>query len=229
MVGRDVDALEEAHASLHGTPGECSVISADLSEAEGVEQLISSCADVDVLIANAGVTSAAETGSLPRSEIDRLTYLMGAGVVRLCEGVVPGMVARGGGTVVIVSSIAAFTPMRKSGPYAASKAFSTSYAKSLSLEVAAHGVDVVAVCPGYVHTNLHARAGLHHLEQKVPQFLWCSPEDVVEEAQRALRRNRVVCVPGRAYRLTRPFLSSRPAQYVWGRLTARTSSRSTSP
>lgn len=109
------------------------------------------------------------------------------------------------------------------------KAFSTSYAKSLSLEVAVHGVNVVAVCPGYVHTNLHARAGLHHLEQKVPRFLWCSPEDVVEETQRALRRNRVVCVPGRAYRLTRPFLSSRPAQYVWGRLTARTSPRTTSP
>lgn len=229
MVGRDVDALEQARASLHDTPGECSVISADLSEAEGVEQLISSCTDVDVLIANAGVTSAAETGSLPRPEIDRLTYLMGAGVVRLCEGVVPGMVTRGGGTVVIISSIAAFTPMRKSGPYAASKAFSTSYAKSLSLEVAVHGVNVVAVCPGYVHTNLHARAGLHHLEQKVPRFLWCSPEDVVEETQRALRRNRVVCVPGRAYRLTRPFLSSRPAQYVWGRLTARTSPRTTSP
>ena len=228
MIGRDVRALEEARASLHDTPGVCSVISADLSEAEGVEHLITNCADVDVLIANAGVTSAAETGSLPRQEIDKLAYLMGAGVVRLCEGVVPGMVARGGGTVVIVSSIAAFTPMRKSGPYAASKAFSTSYAKSLSLEVAVHGVNVVAVCPGYVHTNLHARAGLHHLEQKVPQFLWCSPEDVVEETQRALRRNRIVCVPGRAYRLARPFLSSRPAQYVWGRLTARTSGQTRS-
>ena len=92
MVGRDVRALEEACASLHDTPGESSFISADLSEAEGVERLIAECSDANVLIANAGVTSAAETGSLPRAGIDRLTYLMGAGVVRLCEGVGGGWV-----------------------------------------------------------------------------------------------------------------------------------------
>ena len=131
------------------------------------------------------------------------------------------MVARGSGDVVVVSSIAAFTPMRKSAPYAASKSFATAYARSLALEVKDHGVRVVAVCPGYVHTDLHRRAGLDHLTRRVPGWMWLQPEDVVNSTTRALDRGRTVVVPGLAYRLVRPFLSSTVTQAVWRRLTRR--------
>jgi len=145
-----------------------------------------------------------------------------AQVVRLCEAVVPDMVKRGSGDVIIVSSIAAFTPMRKAGAYAATKAHSTAYARSLSLEVRDKGVRVVAVCPGYVRTDLHRRAGLEHLTRKVPNWMWLSTADVVRATDRSLRRGRVVVVPGWVYRLTLPFLSSSLAQAVWRRLTRRT-------
>ena len=106
-------------------------------------------------------------------------------------------------------------------PTLASKAFSTSYARSLDLEVRSSGVRVAALCPGYVRTDLHRHAGLDHLSSKIPSWMWLEPEDVVVAAQRALSSRRVVTVPGIVYRIVRPFLSSRLVQVLWQRLTRR--------
>jgi short-subunit dehydrogenase len=221
LTGRSQDALARITGELAAEGHRVSHIVADLSDAAGVESLVRQCGAVDVLVANAGVTAAAAVGTTDRDELDRLAYLMSAGVVRLCEALVPGMVARGEGDVVIVSSIAAFTPMRKAAPYAAAKTHATAYARSLSLEVRHKGVRVVAMCPGYVRTDLHRRAGLEHLLSRVPGWMWLDPDDIVRATQRALDRGKVVVVPGAAYRAVRPFLSSRVAQGVWRRLTRR--------
>lgn len=131
------------------------------------------------------------------------------------------MVMRGNGTVIIVSSIAAFTPMRKAAPYAAAKSHATAYARSLALEIEPKGVRVLAMCPGYVHTDLHRRAGLEHLTRSIPGWMWLDPDDVVKATEKALLGRRNVVVPGTAYKLVLPFLSSRLAQSVWRRLTRR--------
>ena len=186
-----------------------------------MEQVGASAGVIDIVVANAGITHAASIGTTDRDELDRLAYLMSTGVARLCEILVPAMIARGHGSVVIVSSIASFTPMRKAAPYAASKSYATAYARSLALEVQPKGIKVVAVCPGYVHTNLHRRAGLDHLNRSVPSWMWLEPIDVVIATERALKRGRVVVVPGLVYRLVLPFLSSRIAQGIWKRLTRR--------
>ncbi|MEY3691358.1 MAG: hypothetical protein RJB57_1014 [Actinomycetota bacterium] len=221
LTGRSREALARITDELSAAGHHARYVVADLSTSDGVETLVRECGHIDVLVSSAGLTAAAAIGTVDRDELDRLAYLMTAGVVRLCEALVPGMVARGTGDVVIISSIAAFTPMRKSAPYAAAKTFATAYARSLSLEVRPKGVRVVAMCPGYVRTDLHRRAGLGHLSTKVPGWMWLEPEDIVAAAQRALDRNKVVSVPGAAYRMVRPFLSSRVAQGVWQRLTRR--------
>jgi uncharacterized protein len=222
LVARDVAALSDVAEKIRQRGGTAEVIVADLSHKEGVELVGARCGAVDVLVCNAGLTHAAAIGTSSRDHLDAFAYLMSAGVVRLCELVVPGMLQRGNGDVVIVSSIAAFTPMRKAGAYAAAKAHATSYARSLSLEVRNKGVRVVAVCPGYVRTDLHRRAGLEHLTRKVPDWMWLSTDDVVRATDRALRRGRVVVVPGLVYRTVLPFLSSPIAQSMWRRLTRRT-------
>ncbi|MFM8945482.1 MAG: SDR family NAD(P)-dependent oxidoreductase [Actinomycetota bacterium] len=221
LVGRDRTALEQVASDARGRGAHAEVIVADLSTAGGVDAVCDAAGEVDTLVANAGVTHAATIGTTDVDELDRLAYLMSAGVVRMCERLVPTMVARGCGTVVIVSSIASFTPMRKAGPYAAAKSHVTAYAKSLALEVEPHGVRVLAVCPGYVRTDLHRRAGLDHLSRSVPGWMWLDPEDVVVAADKALAGRRHVLVPGRVYRLVLPFLSSRLAQGLWRRLTKR--------
>ena len=221
LVGRSKSELDRVavELSLRGVHSE--VIIADLSDKNGVEIVGAQCGAVDVLVMNAGVTNAAKIGTSDRDQLDELAYLMSAGIVRLSEIVVPQMVERGGGDVVIVSSIAAFTPMRKAGPYAAAKTYAMSYARSLSLELKEKGVRVVAVCPGYVRTDLHRRAGLDHLIQSVPGWLWLEPNDVVRATARALDRGKTVVVPGLVYRMALPFLTSSFAQRLWRGMTRR--------
>lgn len=221
LVGRDTAALEAVAARATKIGARTEVVTADLSQPEGVELLGSLVGDADTLVANAGVTHAGSIGSTDRDQLDRLAYLMSAGVVRLCEIVVPSMVSRGSGTVIVVSSIAAFTPMRKAAPYAAAKSHVTAYARSLAAEVEPKGVRVLSVCPGYVHTDLHRRAGLDHLSMSVPAWMWIEPDDVVTATARALKGRRNVVIPGLAYRLVRPFLSWSVAQRTWSRLTRR--------
>jgi len=221
LVARDRSQLERVAANARARGVQAEVIVADLSAKQGVESVGAQCGSVNVLVANAGVTHAAKVGTTDRDTLDGIAYLMSAGVVRLCEIVVPRMIDHGGGDVIIVSSIAAFTPMRKAGPYAAAKSHITSYARSLALEVHGRGVRVVAVCPGYVRTDLHRRAGLEHLSRKVPAWMWLTTDDVIRSSQRALARRKTVVVPGAVYRLVLPFLSSSLAQNVWRRLTRR--------
>ena len=224
LVGRNKSELDRVALDIRSRGVHAEVIVAVLSHKDGVESVGAQCGAVDVLVMNAGVTHAAKIGTTDRDQLDELAYLMSAGVVRLSEILVPHMVERGRGDVVIVSSVAAFTPMRKAGPYAAAKTYATSYAQSLSLEVKDKGVRVVAVCPGYVRTDLHRRAGLDHLTKSVPGWMWLTSEDVVRATTRALERGKTVVVPGSVYRIALPFLSSSTAQRLWRRITRRSSS-----
>ena len=226
LVGRNKSELDRVALDVRSHGVHAEVIVADLSHKDGVESVGAQCGVVDVLVMNAGVTHAAKIGTTDRDQLDELAYLMSAGIVRLSEIVVPQMVERGSGDVVIVSSIATFTPMRKAGPYAAAKTYATSYARSLALEVNIRGVRVVAVCPGYVRTDLHRRAGLDHLTQSVPGWMWLTPEDVVRATMRSLGRGKTVVVLGLAYRIALPFLASSTAQRLWRRITRRSSSTS---
>ena len=231
LVARDPERLAATAARLTATGATVSTLSADLASTAGVEAVIERArSGVDLLILNAGVTHAAAVGTTDPAEADAIVRLLATGVMQTCEAVVPMMIERAGDEitrdgvtreVIIVSSIAAFTPMRKSAIYAASKSFVTSYARSLDAEVRPQGVRVLAVCPGYVRTGLHERAGLGHLAERVPTWMWLEPEQVVDESMRALRRGRTVLVPGRVYRVTRPFLGFGALQRVWRSMTKR--------
>jgi uncharacterized protein len=96
-----------------------------------------------------------------------------------------------------------------------------SYGRSLNLEVRSSGVRVCVICPGYVRTELHQNAGLTHLRQRVPKWLWINSHDVVHAALDGLRKNKGIVVPGLVYRLARPFLGSRVAQAIWQSTTKR--------
>lgn len=221
LVGRSSGELARVATTVQSFGARADIVVADLASKEGVETVGAQYPSVDLLILNAGITHAAAVGTSDRDQLDSLTYLMSTGVVRMCELLVPNMTRRGSGEVVIVSSIASFTPMRKAGPYAAAKSHATAYARSLAMEVRHHGVRVIAVCPGYVRTDLHRRAGLDHLTKNVPNWMWLSADRVVNETMHALARGKSVIVPGRVYRMALPFLSSTLAQSVWRRLTRR--------
>ncbi|MFD6446932.1 oxidoreductase [Promicromonospora sp. NPDC060204] len=139
-------------------------VPADLATEQGVAELgrrvIDAVGGVDVLVDNAGAATT-PTPTLQRSDeswqSDLEINLLAA--VRLDRALVPGMVERGSGVVVHVSSIASHLPQRNEAPYAAAKAALNAYSRELATEVGEHGVRVVCVLPGFVVTE-GARA--HH-------------------------------------------------------------------
>ena len=220
-VARRRELLESLAVELQAFGAQTQVVVADLSTSVGVQSVIDDASSVDFLVLNAGITRAARVGTTSGDEILKLNTLLATGVVELCEAIVPQMMQRKTGDVVIVSSIAAFTPMPKSALYAAAKSYVMSYGRSLNLEVRGSGVRVCVVCPGYVRTDLHQQAGLTHLRARVPKWLWINSDDVVRAALSGLGNNKSVVVPGAIYRLARPFLGSWVAQTIWRRTTSR--------
>ena len=221
LVGRDVEQLTVVSEEVIAAGATCQILLADLSESDGVKSVLASCPQPDVVVANAGITIAGRAGTRDWSDLEQMSYLLGVGVAQLLEGIVPTMTQRGSGDILIVSSIASLITMPNSAMYAASKSFVTAYGRSLAAETERFGVRVCVLCPGYVHTNLHERAGLSHLEKQVPGWMWISSDTVVQEGIRGLRRKKVVVVPGLVYRSVRPFLNSRVAQRLWRQLTKR--------
>jgi short-subunit dehydrogenase len=126
---------------------------------------------------------------------ERLLDVLVRAVLVLSAAATPGMVERGRGRVVTVSSVAGFLP---SGTYSAAKAWATTFTMSLAGELAGTGVTATALCPGYVHTEFHGRAGIRM--SRLPEWVWLDADDVVAQCLRDVARGRSVSVPGGLYR-----------------------------
>ncbi len=141
-------------------------IRADLRSEAGVTELgrrvLDGVGGIDVLVNNAGAATA-PMPTLRRSDASWLADLEMnlLSAVRLDRALVPGMVERGSGVVVHVSSIAAHLPQPGEASYAASKAALNTYSRELATAVGKHGVRVVCVLPGFIVTE----GAVSHLQQ----------------------------------------------------------------
>jgi short-subunit dehydrogenase len=115
-------------------------------------------------------------------------------VLRLTHAALPGMVERGSGFVINISSIAAWAPM---GTYSAAKSWVTVFSESLRSELSGTGVSVTAVAPGFTHTEFHERARMR--SDSLPEWAWLNAEDVAREALEDARHGRALSVPSHRY------------------------------
>jgi len=165
---------------------------------------------IDLLVNNAGLM---KVGPFADAELDgqvREIQLNVVALVQLTHAALVSMRARGRGAIVNISSIAGFQPSPSAATYAATKAFVNSFTHSVHEEARGSGVHVMAVCPGYTHTELHERAGLDP-DSAVPEVFWQSVDDVVREALRALDRRRSVSIPGALNKVVASASSITPA------------------
>ena len=187
----------------------------DLSKKESINQLVNSVDSPDLIVANAGITMMSKAGESSPTQREELYYLLCGGVIDLIEAFIPKLKAKSSARIVIISSIGAITPMPKSALYASAKAGIYSYGRSIAKELQEENISVTISLPGYVKTNAHKRAGLDHLEKKIPFWMWVSAEKVVTITEHASKAGKKEVVPGLAYKLVRPFLGMDITSNIW--------------
>jgi len=199
LVARDAARLETSAEQLRSYGGQVEVLPADLADARGCARVAQRCAaGLDVLVNNAGIGTKTSFHRIDLAEEEHLLALNVGSVLRLTHAALPGMVERGRGSIVNVSSVAGFAPGARSATYSASKAWVTNFSESLDLQYAERGVRVLALCPGFTRTEFHSRAEMD--VSGVPAWLWLGADDVARTCLADLERGRSVSIPGRQYR-----------------------------
>jgi short-subunit dehydrogenase len=152
------------------------------------------------LINNAGfATNGPFHEADPGRELEQVRVLVEA-VVALAAAYTPGMVQRGRGAVLNVSSTAGMQPMPYSAGYSAAKAYVLTFSEALHHELKGRGVTVTALCPGPVKTDFWEISGWsvgggHSFEKAVPRPAWISAQDAASAGVKGLESGRRVVVP----------------------------------
>ena len=193
----------------------------DLGKKDSINSIINNFETPDLIVANAGIAINGAIGDIKQDEKEYYYYLMCGGVIDLIEGFIPKMLHKKNGRIVIISSIGAKVSMPKSSLYSSIKAGIYAYGKSVSTELKNQNISVTVSLPGYVKTEAHERAGLDHLLKKVPKWMWVTPEQVVMETEKASLKGKLEIIPGKVYKIVKPFLNLKIAVSIWKMITKR--------
>lgn len=198
LVARDEGRLAKVADEVGTRYGvSCEVLAADLLDDDQRGRVEERVADaVDVLVNNAGFGQRKAFWDTTVEEQERQLDLLVRVVMRLTHAAVRPMMERRAGAIVNVSSTAGFAHR---GPYSAHKAWVTNFSESLAMELRPRGVRVMALCPGWVHTEFHERMGADM--SSVPSFMWLNAPEVVDEAWNDLRKGKVLSIPSLRYKL----------------------------
>jgi hypothetical protein len=208
LVARREDRLRALAGDLSGAHDvRTEVIPTDLSDQASREAIASELANrglvVDILVNNAGFSTIGPVQeSNPAREV-ALVRTNAEAIVHLCSLFLPGMVERGRGAVLNVSSTAAFQPLPGQAAYGASKAFVLSYGQAAGAELRGTGVTLTTLCPGPVETEFGVQAGFAEgdAEAALPKFMWVPANEVATAALDGLEKGRRVVIPGAANRV----------------------------
>lgn len=203
LVARRRERLQAVADELEAAyPVQAEVLSADLTDPIDLERVaarIAEVPDLDLLVNNAGFGTGgyfAEIDLQPELQMIRLHIIAS---MRLIRAALPGMIQRGRGGIINVSSVAGLIPLQGNATYGASKSYLNFFTHSLNMELTGTGVRVEALCPGFTVSEFHDVNGVDR--SAIPSFLWSRAEDVVAEALKGLREGREIVVPGRIYSL----------------------------
>lgn len=195
IVSRDtarMDNLAQELRASYGVSVEC--ITADLAVRADVDRVAARIEDparpLDLVINNAGFGL---HGGLLHADMalqEKAMDVMCLAVMILSAAAGRAMVARGSGRIINVASTSAWI---FSGNYSAIKAWVLSYTESLAIELKGTGVTATALCPGWVRTEFHDRAGIK--ATNLPGIVWIPADQLVHEALEDAEKGRVISIP----------------------------------
>ena len=213
LVARRMEPMQALADELQRSYGiTIDILPADLSDPHVPRQLFEETErrglQIDYLINNAG--SAGPDLLEDRDWAVQRAYfeLMMISVPAMCHLYIPGMIARQFGRIVNVASVAARIPRKGDCNYGPAKAYLVSLSEGLSLTLRHQGINTLALCPGFTHTEFHEKGNLMDMKRAIPGFLWYDADVVVGEGLRALEKGKAVYVSGRLYRWMDPLFQS---------------------
>ncbi|HXF27414.1 MAG TPA: SDR family oxidoreductase [Bryobacteraceae bacterium] len=217
LVARRRDRLER-HAQelsrLYGISAEAVV--ADLTNDEDlarVENLLRTNENIAFLVNNAGFGTLGCFFDIDLESQRQMHKLHVMAAMILTHAALSGMVARKKGSIINVSSLAAFSLSLGTVSYCATKAWMNSFTEGIYLELQHAGspVRIQALCPGFTSSEFHDAVGMDR--NRIPKSFWLMPEFVVDRSLRGLERNEAVVIPGWRYRLFAPIFRMMPLSW----------------
>lgn len=208
LVARRVPPMEALATELAGSGTACRVIGCDLSDLDKATSWVveaeAAHGPIDVLVLNAGVQIVRRALSVTDAEAEAEMRLNLLAPQRLTRLVAPAMLARGGGTIVVIGSMAGLTHTPGMADYSATKAGVAAYFETLRVELEGSGVNVVTVYPGPVATAMEtaARARLTEdfLSKRLPTG---TPDELGRLVRKAVRHGDPRLIYPKIYGLTR--------------------------
>lgn len=193
----ELSALAEDFKNRFGTA--TLLLPVDLRNHSGAEEIMAALCEhqieLEILINNAGIGSYGEFSSADvRSQLEIIQINVVA-LTHLTRLILPGMIARGRGIILNVSSTAAYAPGPTMAVYYASKAFVSSFSRAICEEVRGTGVTVTTLCPGPTRTNFQSNAGMRKSIQ-LQKFNMMTAERVATLGIRGMLAGKRLVIPG---------------------------------
>lgn len=182
---RSADAASEVVRAINESGGEAHLQRADVGNGEAVNAMVDAILEkygaLDVLVNNAGVTRDNLVAVMADEEWDEVLRINAGGVFRLCRAVARPMMARKRGRIVNISSVAGTKGGKGQANYAASKGAIEAFTRALAVELAPKGINVNAIAPGVIVTEMSAfvrEAAGDEVLSKILMKRYGNPEDV---------------------------------------------------
>jgi hypothetical protein len=207
LVARRAERLNDLAAQLRDEHKvDVTVLPADLTTAGGTDTVAARLTGgpgreppIELLVNNAARSARGNFAEQPPEIVAAQISLNMMALARLARAAVGGMLERGHGGILNVSSMAGFAASPGTSVYGATKAFVTSLSESLHAELAGTGVHVTALCPGFTRTEFHEANNVDI--GYLPKLAWLDADDVARAGLDAVAEGRAVVVPGVQYKL----------------------------
>lgn len=202
LVARRADRLEALAAELSAGHGiEALALPADLAAFDSHKPVLEAVAarsrSVDMLVNNAGFSIAESFAAVPWERQRDFLMTLVVNACGLTYGVIPGMVAKGSGSIINIASLAGFAPgVAGHSLYPGAKSLMIKFSEALDAELRAEGVKVTVVCPGFTLTEFAAVNRTQSVMDEAPRRFFQTAREVAEAAIAANARGRVVFLPG---------------------------------
>jgi len=209
LVARRAGPMQQLAAELHASHGVAvDVLTADMSVPGAPAELYAETQRrglaIDFLVNNAGSEGPDLIRTRDWSRQDAYIRLMMTSVAAMCHEFMPAMIERGNGRVLNVASVAGRMTVGGDYSYGPTKAYLIALSKGLSSAYKSQGIHVMALCPGFTHTDFHASDKLSVMKRSTPGFIWYDADVVVREGLEALEKGKDEYTSGRLYRFLVP-------------------------